>query len=137
MEIFEWSVPCGLKMSPLFRVTVIYGNFVLHFPFVSKDNSKGSNNGTMYDFHNSTDTLKFWTEKRAIDQTFLFSIWFWWNLVKLYLPMCTTISLSFIKIGGKKKRFINRLFFCSEFQSVSRIVNIVHSAMMMMLFLFV
>ena len=26
---------------------------------------------TMYDFHNSTDTLEFWTEKRAIDKTFL------------------------------------------------------------------
>ena len=38
---------------------------------------------TMYDFHNSTDNLKFWTEKRAINKTFLFFIWFWWNLVKL------------------------------------------------------
>ena len=38
---------------------------------------------TMYDFHDSTDTLKFWTEKRAINKTFLFFIWFWWNLVKL------------------------------------------------------
>ena len=24
----------------------------------------------MYDFHDSTDTLKFWTEKRAINKTF-------------------------------------------------------------------
>ena len=24
----------------------------------------------MYDFHNSTDTLKFWTEKQAINKTF-------------------------------------------------------------------
>ena len=40
-------------------------------------------NGTMYDFHNATDTLKFWTEKRAINKTFLFFIRFWWNLVKL------------------------------------------------------
>ena len=38
---------------------------------------------TMYDFHNSTDTLKFWTEKRDINKTFLFFIWFCWNLVKL------------------------------------------------------
>ena len=28
----------------------------------------------------------------------------------------------------KQKRFINSPFFCSEFQSVSRIVKIVHSA---------
>ena len=34
---------------------------------------------TVYDFHNSTDTLKFWTEKRAINKTFLYFIWFWWN----------------------------------------------------------
>ena len=25
---------------------------------------------TMYDFHDSTDTLKFWTEKGAINKTF-------------------------------------------------------------------
>ena len=39
--------------------------------------------GTMYDFHDSTDTLKFWTEKRASHKTFLFFIRFWWNLAKL------------------------------------------------------
>ena len=39
---------------------------------------------TMYDFHDSTDTLKFWTEKQAINNTFLYFIWFWWNLVKKY-----------------------------------------------------
>ena len=38
----------------------------------------------MYDFHDSTDALKFWTEKWAINKTFLFFIWFWWKLVKLY-----------------------------------------------------
>ena len=27
---------------------------------------------TMYDFHNSTDTLKFWTEKQAINMFFVF-----------------------------------------------------------------
>ena len=27
---------------------------------------------TMYDFHNSTDTLKFGTKKRAINKTFFF-----------------------------------------------------------------
>ena len=41
---------------------------------------------TMYDFHDSTDTLKFWTEKRAINKTFFcFSSDFdetWWNCSK-------------------------------------------------------
>ena len=32
------------------------------------------------------------------------------------------------KSDEKQKSFINSLFFCSEFQSVSRIVKIVHSA---------
>ena len=41
--------------------------------------------------------------------------------------MCTTISPSFVKIGWKTKKFYNCPFFCSEFQSVSRIVKIVHS----------
>ena len=31
---------------------------------------------TMYDFHDSTDTLKFWTEKWAISKTFSFSSYF-------------------------------------------------------------
>ena len=29
---------------------------------------------TLYDFHNSTDTLKFWTEKRAINIIFVFHL---------------------------------------------------------------
>ena len=41
--------------------------------------------------------------------------------------MCTTISPSFIKSDEKQKSFINSPFFCSEFQSVSRIAKIVHS----------
>ena len=40
-----------------------------------------SNFSTSY--RNFTDTLKFWTEKRAINKTFLFFNWFWWNWVKL------------------------------------------------------
>ena len=38
---------------------------------------------TMYDFHNSTDTLKFWTETWAFNKTFMFFIRFWWNLVHM------------------------------------------------------
>ena len=69
-----------------------------------KTNSPVGDIGTMYDFHDSTDTLKFWTEKRAINKTFLFFIWFWWNLVKLLLSRCTTISPSFIKVRWKTKK---------------------------------
>ena len=34
-----------------------------------------------------------------------------------------------LKSDDKQKSFINSPFFCSEFQSVSRIVKIVHSVM--------
>ena len=36
---------------------------------------------TMYDFHNSTDTLKFWTEKQAINKSFYLYDFgeTWWN----------------------------------------------------------
>ena len=34
------------------------------------------------------------------------------------------------KADEKQKSFTNSLFFCSEFQSVSRIVKIVHSAIL-------
>ena len=33
-------------------------------------NQEVAGNRTMYDFHNSTDTFKFWTEKWAIHKTF-------------------------------------------------------------------
>ena len=64
----------------------------LHISQVTLERETGVINGhfsgmyllsTMYDFHNSTDTLKFWTEKWAINKTFLFFIQLWWNLVKL------------------------------------------------------
>ena len=54
---------------------------------------------TMYDFHDSTDTLKFGTEKWAINKTF-----FVFHLILMKLgevvvtAMCTKNSPSFIKI---------------------------------------
>ena len=68
----------------------------------------------MYDFHDSIDTLKFWTEKLATNKTFLFNY-----------PCVLQFHQNQMK---NKKVFINSPFFCSEFQSVSRIVKIVHSA---------
>ena len=98
----------GLVFPPKWLVSsniwVFYDNFSVKWP-----------GPTMYDFHDSTDTLKFWTEKRAINKTFL-------------LSMCTTISPSFIKLDEKQKSFINSPFFCSEFRSISSIMKIVHSA---------
>ena len=45
--------------------------------------------------------------------------------------MCTTISPQFHQVSSKSDEKQNRLikspFFCSEFQSVSRIVKIIHS----------
>ena len=55
---------------------------LVHMSYITKsflDLSMGS----MYDFHDSTDNLKFWTEKRAINKTFLFFICFWWLLATL------------------------------------------------------
>ena len=40
---------------------------------------------TMYDFHNSTDTLKFWTEKHDINKNLLFFIKIRWKTKKFYL----------------------------------------------------
>ena len=82
----------------------------------------------MYDFHNSTDTLKFWTEKRAINNTYVFHP----ILMKLGEMVVHMDNYNFTKFHQnqmeKQKRFINSPFFSSEFQSVSRIVKIVHSA---------
>ena len=80
---------------------------------------------TMYDFHNSTDTLKFWTEKRAINKTFFV---FHLILMKLGEVVVIHVYYNFTKfhqnrMKNKKKSFIN-----SPFQSVSRIVKIVRSA---------
>ena len=54
------------------------------------------------------------------------------QLGETVVHMGTIISPSFIKIDEKQERFINSLFFCSEFQSVSRILKIVHSALLEM-----
>ena len=84
---------------------------------------------TMYDFHDSTDTLKFWTEKWAINNTFFV---FHPILMKLGEIVVHMDNYNFTKFHQNqmknKKSFINSPFFCSEFQSVSRIVKIIHSA---------
>ena len=83
---------------------------------------------TMYDFHDSTDTLKFRTEKWAINKTF-----FVFHLILMKLGEVVVIHVYYnftrfvSKSDEKQKSFINSPFFCSEFQNVSRIVKIVHS----------
>ena len=49
---------------------------------------------TMYDFHDSTDTLKFWTEKQAINKTFLF---FHLILMKFGEVVITHVNYNFTK----------------------------------------
>ena len=81
----------------------------------------------MYDFYNSTDTLKFWTEKWAINKTFVFHP-ILMKIGEIVVHMGIYNFANFLsKSDEKQKRFINSPFFCSEFQSVSRIVIIVHS----------
>ena len=68
------------------------------------------NQNTMYDFHNSTDTLKFWTKNELLLKLFCFSSDFdgtWWN--------CSTTTSSFLKIRWKtkKERFISSPFLFS------------------------
>ena len=67
---------------------------------------------TMYDFYDSIDTLKFWTEKMLLIKLFCFSSDF-------------EVTLN---SDENQKSFFNSNFFCSEFQSVNRLVKIVHSA---------
>ena len=45
---------------------------------------------TMYDFHDSTDTLKFGTEKRAINKTFFVFHLILMELGEVVVPMYTT-----------------------------------------------
>ena len=60
---------------------------------------------TVYYFHNSTDTLKFLTEKRAINKTFFSS-----DFDETWV---TTTSLQVSsKSDEKQKSFINSPFFC-------------------------
>ena len=66
--------------------------------------------------------------KQAIIKTFLFFIRFWWNLVKLWYSAVLQLHPVSSKTDEKQKSFINSPFFFSEFQTVIRIVKIVHSA---------
>ena len=76
--IMEWSL---YRKQLYSKLSDRLGSIIWNYKIFS--NSKQVAESTMYDFHNSTDTLKFWTGKRAICKTFLFFIRFWWNLVKL------------------------------------------------------
>ena len=58
----------------------------------------------MYDFHDSTDTLKFWTQKRAINKTFLFSI----DFDETWLSCSYPCVLQFHQVSSKsdeKKKY--------------------------------
>ena len=80
---------------------------------------------TMCDFHNSTDTLKFWTEKRAINKTFLFM-----KLGEIVVHMDNYNFTKFHQNQMKNKKVLLIAYFSvSEFESVSRIVKIVHCAL--------
>ena len=56
-------------------------------------------------------------------------IQFWWHLVKLLYTWVLQLHQVSSKSDEKQKSFVNSPFFCSEFQSVSRIVKIVYSAL--------
>ena len=84
----KWNYNMALSKTTRILALFILGLSVacvaLLVALVIKTNTSDSGMAhTMYDFHDSTDTLKFWTEIWAINKTFLFFIWFWWNLVKL------------------------------------------------------
>ena len=57
---------------------------------------------TMYDFHNSTDALKFWTEKWAFNKTFFV---FHLILMKLGEVVVHMDNYNFTKIRWKTKKF--------------------------------
>ena len=69
---------------------------------------------TMYDFHNSTDTLKFWTENGLLIKLFCFSSDFdetWWNCSTHRVRQHHKVLLNSTK---KQKRFIyNKFKVCS------------------------
>ena len=70
----------------------------------------------MYDFHNSTDTFKFWTEKRAINKTFVF---FLPNLMKLGEIVVHTDNYNFTKFHQnqmEKKVLLIARFYLQNFK---------------------
>ena len=60
---------------------------------------------TMYDIHDSTDTLKFWTEKRAINKTFFVFHPILMKLGEIEVYMDNYNFTKFIKIKWKQKKF--------------------------------
>ena len=68
-----------------------------------------------------------WTENGQLVKLFCFSSNFdetWWNCTSQWVLQLHQVLW---KLDEKQKSFINCLLFCPEFQSVSRIVKIVHS----------
>ena len=79
-----------------------------------------------------TILLTLWNSEqknRPLKKLFCFSSNFdetWWNCSTQLVLQLRQVSS---KSDEKQKSFINSPFFCSEFQSVSRIVKIAHSAL--------
>ena len=70
----------------------------------------------MYYFHNSTDTLKFWTEKRAIIKLFCFSSDFdetWWSCSTHFVLQFHQISS---KLDEKQKVLLIARFSVQNFK---------------------
>ena len=113
------------------KKSIVQLAFKTHFSADSEHSQKpiSGTRHTMYDFHDSTDTLKFWTEKRAINKTFFVFHLILMKFCEIVVHMSNYNFNKFHQNQMKNKNFfINRPFFCAEFQSVNRIVKIVHSA---------
>ena len=100
---WHWSIKFPKKVVGLFQ------RLKLTF-FKSFFKKCGGDEGIMYNFYDSTDTLKFWTENRATYfkiKLFLFFIWFWLNLTcwRCSYPCVLQFHQVFIKIGWKTKKF--------------------------------
>ena len=63
--IMEWSL---YRKQLYSKLSDRLGSIIWNYKIFS--NSKQVAESTMYDFHNSTHTLKFWTEKRAFNRAF-------------------------------------------------------------------
>ena len=86
--------------------------FISFFTWCRKTRDKS----TRYDFHNSTDTLKFWTEKQAINKKNVFHL----ILIKLGEIVVTHVNNNFTKFHQnrmkKKKVFIIARFYVQNFK---------------------
>ena len=109
--IFFWKWTCCCWCYAWNIIAVIFPSSLHHLTQWDKIRKIVKINRTMYDFHDSTDTLKFWTEKCAINKTFVFHL----ILMKLGEVVIIHVYYNFTKFHQNRMKNKKKVLLIAHF----------------------